>query len=403
MNATEQPIRIYLDQKDFSRIGKGLAGNPQCAADARAYERLLRLAESGAVRFFFSWCHVFEALRYDKEKVSLLKPYCSAVDSLCQGRCLRWPPEIMEAEVDRFLANEFGLPSPYLDDYPYGRLLDHLPPIPYDAFDTISVEHLRAILRKDVISKLPAHKQKAAERKLYSDRFMKTFLMNLPPETISSLLPGMSLTGEEVVDMVFGDAELRNRILQSKFEALGSFLEMIRLSVVFPPFKKLGTRQVDRFLSIKQLIKLQQGRFDPQDPNWNMDSSRLRQDLVGNFIDYIDGHTSAFCKKHGIKLDDARNRLNQNRLEGVPSLQAAITFQVEYYRHHRGKADRSRTPAQSDLMDLQHIFFLPYVDIYTTDAFFAEVARNAARVFQTHVVKNTTGVVGLLETEFGIH
>jgi len=132
--ADRSPIRVYLDQKDFSRIGKGLAGNPHCLVDVEIYDWLLPLVEAGRIRVYFSWCHAVETLRYDDSKVDVLEPYCRAIDNLTQGHCIRWPIAILQEEISACLAQLSGFGGQVVADYPYGRTVDAFPPIPYHAF-----------------------------------------------------------------------------------------------------------------------------------------------------------------------------------------------------------------------------------------------------------------------------
>ena len=131
-------VRVYLDQKDFSRIGKGLAGNPHCLEDVEVYEWLLPLVEAGRIRVYFSWCHAVETLRYDDSKADLLEPYCRAIDNLTQGQCIRWPITILQEEIPACLARLSGLDAQLHDDYPYGRTVDAFPPIPNHAFGPVA-------------------------------------------------------------------------------------------------------------------------------------------------------------------------------------------------------------------------------------------------------------------------
>lgn len=84
-----QPIKIYLDQKDYSRIGRGISGDSRYQEDFEIYKLLLCLVNSGKVRIYFSNLHAIEALRYQREKIELLKPYCMVIDTLTQGHCIK--------------------------------------------------------------------------------------------------------------------------------------------------------------------------------------------------------------------------------------------------------------------------------------------------------------------------
>jgi hypothetical protein len=92
--------RIYLYQKDYSRIAKGLLGELHFTEDLEAYQFLISLVDSHKLLIYSSWCHLFEALKYDEEKIDLLNPYCDAIDTLTQGNCIIWP-ETIEKRTER--------------------------------------------------------------------------------------------------------------------------------------------------------------------------------------------------------------------------------------------------------------------------------------------------------------
>ena len=122
-----EPIKIYLDQKDYSRIGRGLLGNVQYNNDVNVYHFLIDLLNSNKIIIYYSACHAVETLKYDREKINLLKPYCKTIDSLTQGHCIKWRIKILELELELFLSRVFGFETTIKDDYPYGKFIDAFP------------------------------------------------------------------------------------------------------------------------------------------------------------------------------------------------------------------------------------------------------------------------------------
>jgi hypothetical protein len=340
-----------------------------------------------------------EALRYEEEKLPLLGPYCEVVDELTQAHCIRWPPKLMDIEVERYLCTEFGIETGLGVDYPYGRLLDFLPDIPYKSFDAISLERLR----EQVLAGLPPQMRSVAERKLRDRALVEAYLWRLGPEQLGGFIPGFSFSNQEVVRMVLHGPRARREVLEQKFQALGSFRNLIDFSVAYPPFKRLCYIQDDKFAMIGLALKAQQALFDRQNPIRSMPPSSMRQSLTEGFVEQAD--IEAFCEEHRIPVDEARRRLLKSKFATVPSIKAAITFTIEYYKRHRGTTGRAREPKRSDLFDIQHILCLPYVDIYSTDAFFAEVARRCTTSagFEAEIVTNTPELLSVLETRYGLH
>ncbi len=319
-------VRVYLDQKDFSRIGRGLAGNVHCLEDVEIYEWLLALVKAGKVRIYFSWCHAVETLRYDDRKVDVLEPYCKAIDSLTQGHCIRWPLTILQEEVSACLTRIYEVAGQTAIDYPYGKTVDAFPPIPYHAFGPLE------------------------------EAFRRKFKQDL---------------------------------------SIGS---LINLSRQFPQFKKLGAFFDDTSEAIAAELRAEQQKHSAN----GMDAKVVERRLVEFFLNHIDAELERFCAEHTVDRDEAREKLRASKLADIPALHTVITFAVEYYKRHRGELSRGRKPKQSDFLDLHHIRNLPYVDIFSCDAFFAEVAKNTAKLFGSSVAPKLTAVQRILEKDYSL-
>ncbi len=319
-------VRVYLDQKDFSRIGKGLAGNPLCREDVEVFRWLLDFVRAGRVRVYFSWCHAVETLRYDEDKIDVLEPYCEAIDSLTQGHCICWPVTILQLETTLWLAREFDVTHSVPADYPYGKTVDAFPPIPYHAFGP-----LETVVKKQL------------ERRL-------------------------------------------------------SIGPLINLSRQYPNFKKLGTFFDELSGAIATELRMEQKEYGAN----GMDAKTMERRLVEIFLGQITQEIDKYCAEHGVDTDQARDKLKASRLAGIPILHAVITFAVEYYKRHRGSPERGRKPRRSDFLDLHHVRSLPYVDIFSCDAFFAEVAAKAAEAFGARVAPNLITVRRILEMDYNL-
>ena len=87
----EESINIYLDQKDYSRIARGLYGEESYKPYIAIYNYLKNLSDSGRIKIFFSWTHIIESLRYHDLTSELWRIHCNVVDTLTKGNCIIFP------------------------------------------------------------------------------------------------------------------------------------------------------------------------------------------------------------------------------------------------------------------------------------------------------------------------
>ncbi len=103
--------KIYLDQKDYSNIARGLAGVDKFQQDVEIYHELVKKVNSSEIRIYFSNCHIIEALKYNPVRNEFIEKYAEVVDTLTKGHCLRLIQEITELEIELMLYNQFELDS----------------------------------------------------------------------------------------------------------------------------------------------------------------------------------------------------------------------------------------------------------------------------------------------------
>ncbi|MBI4642140.1 MAG: hypothetical protein HY731_15740 [Candidatus Tectomicrobia bacterium] len=68
--------------------------------------------------------------------------------------------------------------------------------------------------------------------------------------------------------------------------------------------------------------------------------------------------------------------------------QTALRLSKAYAARHKGQIGAARDPLESDIMDLQHLRNMPYVDFQVTDRFAVEVAKTVTPMFGTKVLRN---------------
>lgn len=384
--------RVYLDQKDFSRIAQGLSGKPDCLPDARVYEFLHKLVEEGLIRVYFSWAHVVEALRYHKDQVELLKPYCDVIDKLTDGHCIIFPTKLEERELELALADTFGFSSE-LDksEYAYGRYAEAVG-IQFDDLDPKEV--LRDVLH-ECLDELPLSREEKESvlDKIKNERNMELPVQFLPETTLREMAvrfpsaPGF-FTGENVVKMLLGTPDDQGKKLWEFIQGAFTFKNLVTIySKQNPELRKVGSFFDQDSMHLGSLIRILQSAQGLLGRNF-IREKEIEENLAQRFVDHLEPEITEYAEKHGFSVQEAKTTLLDSKLEPMPSIHVLISAVREYVRRHKGVPGRARDPLSSDLMDLQHLRNLPYVDLFVTDRFAADVARDAARTMGTKVLRS---------------
>lgn len=453
MQFAKIPIKIYLDQKDYSRIGKGLSGNHECAKDLEVYHFLMNLVNSDKIRIYFSWCHYIEALRYDEQKIDLLIPYCQVIDSLTKGYCIKWVDELEKSELELFLSRQFGFIPSITNDYPYGifidafslandlvsdfqkecnltevkigikrRFLSILSEVQEQFKQFDNPEFLKQVIKQTSgenlleTVKLPGfdfsiskeelidllfgnlqNQESLIKKFLDNDTSIKEVFKQLPRENIhsvSKLLPGFDLSKEEVSELLFGNLQTQKDLIKRCLNKVVSFENFVlKYSKLFPQVKKMGDFCKDIPVDFIRGIISMQAMYDTYRLNENI----IYNDLIHNYVEYLNDNLNDICDKHNLNKEVSKAFLIKSKLKEIPSINSILTFAIEYYKRHKGNLDIGRKPSQSDIMDLHHIRNLPYIDIYSTDNFFGEIAKRKSKEFGTLVVTSLTELKNVLE------
>jgi len=362
----KRPVRVYLDQKDFSRIGKGLQGSDQCEGDLIAYYAFKDLVKQGKARFYFSIVHFIEALRYDDEKINLLKPYCEAVDTLTKGHCFKWPRTIEQEELDAWLHRQTNNDSAGNSSCPFGKGLDAFPKDSLRGLDLLP--KIRANLR-DACRKLPPIQGMPLALASQNDELLKRMILQMPDSNYDSFIRDSAIkvtSRRECVEMLFGDPDTRKKILDKTF---GTFSSLIPFSRDYPAIKKAGLMFDSSAETVGKAITFLRD-FSGQE---RMDPKKHHDDLVVKIVDSQKKKINEFCGNQKIDEMPLLEQLTKTALDDLPSLAMVIEASTEYYRLHRASPEKGRKPKQSDIADIAHARHLPYVDIFCCDGFFANV------------------------------
>lgn len=397
-------MRIFLDQKDFSSIARGLVGEKGFESYPRHFEFLKNLVESQKITIYFAWSHIVESLRYHDLTGNLWNIHSEVVDTLTKGNCIRFPTDLEKREVELFLSEQFGISTRYSrTDYAFGKFKD--------AVSIASVQtapfkrYLEEALKKN-IAKVGSTRN---DRRLLLKRISKRnglaeAFKNMSEEEFNDLKKGTDgstypkefiedlstfLGRDAFLNFLFGTPAQRAKVINEVFDHIFEFKKLITTySQAFPELKKIGQFPNETFQKLNPLIQSSQILHDVfsrpvVDPN------RVKADLVNRFIKSLRPSINKFGKKYGFARKEAEQILYEADFMPIPSICCAILFCVEYIKRHIGSTKRGRRPRGSDIMDLHNLRNIPYVDLYVTDAFFADLGKKiAAKVFGTRIVRN---------------
>lgn len=402
MHFSKSPIKIYLDQKDYSRIGKGLAGNQKCDTDLTVYHFLLNLVNSGKIRIYFSWCHFIEALKYEQE-IDILEPYCKTIDSLTQGHCIKWVDELEKTELELILSRQFNFKTSIPDDYPYGKFIDAIPfTNALDEFLSNLQKEIRDNMKRRIVDGYLVNSsskiKKVVSKKLDKTGFLKNAIRQIPKENLLSLsesLPGFDLSNEEWINLLFGNYPTKIKLIRRCFDEVSSFKNFVlKYSKLFPQVKKMGDLFKDTNI-LNTAIMFMQAMYDI---NSNLvNEKNIYNDLIHKYTEYFTNNINNLCNKHNLDEQISKKFLVDTKFKGMPSINSLLAFVIEYYKRHKANLVTGRKPKSSDIIDLHHIRNLPYVDIYSTDRFFGEFAKRKSIEFGTLVVTSLAELKDILE------
>lgn len=380
-------LKIYLDQKDYSRIARGLAGDKTFQKDLTVFEHLKSQVTAGNIVIYFSWCHIVEAMRYDNEHTELLEPYCEAVDTLSGGNCIIFPDEITRREIELLLAKHFVFtPSISNETYAFGKYQEAL------GGNWIPEETGHPIL-KELIEQfhLSRRMKTGLYRKFSKPKNLAKFLREGSTESLQSIrsrYAGMEkLSIDEMVEMFIGTQGTRRKVYGKLFNEIMKFKNLVAYSYIFPDLRHIGSAfnaDAEKLAVLIRRSQLLTGMLDKSP----IDEFRLRNQLREHFTEQLIKHAVPIAQTYALPMEEVKSAIIQSGIESIPSIHASLTVAIEYSKRHKGDLSVGRKPLESDFMDIHHLRNIPYVDVYLTDRFFAEVGRKAEQIFKTKVLRN---------------
>jgi hypothetical protein len=405
-------MRIFLDQKDFSSIARGLGGEKGFEAYTGHFDFLKNLVESQKITIYFAWSHIVESLRYHNLTGRLWNIHCQVVDTLTKGNCIIFPTDLEKREVELFLSEHFGISTRYSrTDYAFGEFRDavsisSIQAVPFKGYleealkkniaKLGSTRNDRRLLLKRISKRNGlAEVVKNMSEEEFNDLKKGTDVSTYPKEFIEDL--GTFLDRDAFLNFLLGTPAQRVKVINEFFDHILQFNKLVTIySQAFPELKKIGQFPNEPYQKLDPLIQSSQILHDLFSRPV-VDTNRVKADLINKFIKSLRPSINKFAKKYGFARKEAEQILYEADLMPIPSICSAILFCVEYMKRHIGSTKKGRRPRQSDIMDLHNLRNIPYVDLYVTDAFFADLAKEiAAKSFGTKILRNLNQLEGFL-------
>lgn len=410
-----EQINIYLDQKDYSNIARGLYGEKKFESYIEIFKLLKNLLESGRIIIYFSWSHIIESLRYYDLTSELWKIHCEVVDTLTKGKCIIFPTSLRERELELFLSDYFGVKSKYSKiDYAFGFFKDafvlkNIDIVPSNNF-------LEKAYKKHISSlSLSRNDRRMLLKKFSKKRNRRELFKNMSDDDFNRLLGGLNesdhpkelindlsnfLDRETFINFVVGTPNYRSQIFNEFLDHIFNFKSLVNIySQIFPELKKMAKFPDEPFDKINSIIRSAQ-LFQEVFSKPAIDPDKLKSNLTNKYVRSLGTSINKFAKKHKFSKKEAEKILFESHLMPLPSIYADITFCAEYARIHDSSSKRKRKPRLSDIMDLHNLRNIPFVNVFVTDGFFAEIiGKIATEQFGTKIFRNLFQLKDFLQYE----
>ena len=357
------PVRVYLDHKDYGNIAKGLRGDPHHERDVGQYRTLCELVRGGRLRCYFSAVHVVEAIRSSDD--AYLAVYSEVIDDLTGGHCLIFRHELERREVEHFIASELGRPARLRQpDLAFGRgfeaFLDPTARLS-EMFEDFASETGKSAAGRSGEGSLNRKQRRALAARQGKSR-AKPWVLD-PAETAELPAPVAQMLRNPsfVKQLATGSPEVRVRLVRELIHGAMSFSSILPYyKKLMPEFGEIGTAVDDSARRLMQAIHDRRGAKD-------FDAARLRPQLIATVAH--DLATKRLGDERGLSSDAVEAALIAKELRGILYWEAALLLYLTYLTTNTGASTRALQ--ESDLRDIFHLSYAPYVDYLVTDRYFA--------------------------------
>lgn len=349
-----KPIRIYLDSSDFSNLSRPKEKDTAAMTDIRS--RLLTWVKDGVIEIRYSMAHIMEAVPVDPDTAELGRRRLGCIEELCGQKAFVDPVTLVTQELSGSsvvpLTNELGhwfptTASLWGDD---DVVASELP----------KNRHQRRIERKKAKSAAVSAMSQIQEMlREFPIKKSKALAMFSKPQSAEAVATALQ---ESVNDLEFlcdwyiknwGRSTEYSKAVRNAGQGLSSLLRSASDDV-----KAQHLQMVGQGLNSSEAQKLMMTHA-------RAEAAKVSQDMV-NSLSNTASSSSAITVS----------------LESMPSMYVFSELLAQIFLSSVVAVKNTRKARDSDLIDMVHAMYIPYVDIFRADLATAS-ALQAARLGST--------------------
>jgi hypothetical protein len=372
------PLLVYLDSSDFSKFADPGVRTPELAEIER--DLLARKAE-GKIALCYSESHVIEAAALRKDDIPKASGRYAKIRDLCGTACLAHFLDIVEDEI-RYARRGERLPRAATwrsDGFWFPRELDDTlfqsSAAPLKLLSQFGREERRKRLRNGKLTPFAQHE---------FGRRMKDFLSKSPGEiplgrqtmhVLSQYFEGLlsAEKAERDIRALLGDVREFGRWYETDADSAMQFSSYLR--TFGREFKGLLAQCREDYMKTLEAALASGGS-----------RAELHCVVAESFAKTLRETSSKFARNLSANLGLGRGAFDvDDTRQWLPALSCATALALELARRAVFDA-QPRKGGESDVGDVLHVAYLPYVDIYRTDGSMANVIREGKLAGSTEVV-----------------
>jgi len=350
----EPKVQVYLDSSDFSNLGK--------SENAGLLKNLFEYRANGLVEYRFSIVHVLEGVAVTPQYIEASRARFETMTKLCGMKCLIPPFEVI---IREFGSSNF---TPFSDDGEWFSL-DNMDDFEIPSF----VETCKEMLEDPSLNR---QQRRALAKQVFNSKGQLTPLAvkrlgSRPQDLIrdfSERYPLSEIGINLVLDVAMGKGSKASviRELKDSILILNSFNEWPRrrweeMRPILEWLRKQGSKLQSMLAQIKANVDVviekskAHGMTELEIENKLKElDKKLLNELPRILLKALRVQAEAFDSISG---------------DRTPALMTFCAFAASLARASSIVPKNHRNSKQSDFGDLLHSVYLPYVDLYRTDAF----------------------------------
>lgn len=391
---------VYLDSSDYSVMSDDQ--NPE-AQELRSF--LKSQVDLGIIDVRFSQLHVLEGAHVDARAKPMAVRRAELMNEMSGKNCLLWWRGLLEEETTR-LAQDRTL---QWDEYalredghwfpPLTGIADQLSDVFRNSLKEVIDESglpraqrrgtMRTLWRKGRLTKraldmMRPHRQQMNDELRDKYPFPENFYENdLLFRHAAGEIPAQDII--DALEDAFGDLPFFVGWVYDRHDPKKTMTEWLRAGKLGDAITELRTK-VSKAVELSERV----GRNE-KDVNAALRNARSKlNEYRARFLRIIFEDIGAQLNEQGIDRNIWDARVIGSEIRSIPSLDAVLEVLIEYFVRNAMSGNQQRKLRISDYGDVLHMGFMPYVDIFRCDSYFADLARQIAARYDTVLVGSLT-------------